>query len=232
MKKQMNGEPLSLFAAHQLRGPEAVRPEGSEHPAILDATISPTGINSPYFADVDLLVAWHPDQTPRPFRVRSNIGGDGAIGMVVCNQRILLVKQWRVPLGRHTWEIPRGLSDPVFDTAASDSDLPAGLRTALREVEEEAGTLPTPLGWVLLGQLFENSGTHTNAPSYWLLELPADTPVTETPQIKWVPFEMAVGIVEDNHSTAACLLYLRYLVRSGSNIASLFDAPSGNGILR
>ncbi|NCT91341.1 NUDIX hydrolase [Cellulomonas sp. APG4] len=74
-------------------------------------------------------------------------GRPGAVAVVVRDDQVLLVRQWRPAVGRVLWELPRGLAD------AGDAD---GAATAAREVHEETG-LPTASARVL-GTVWPDSG--------------------------------------------------------------------------
>jgi 8-oxo-dGTP pyrophosphatase MutT (NUDIX family) len=63
--------------------------------------------------------------------VRDFVLHPGAVGVVVINsdERILMVHQYRVPVGKELWELPAGLLDVAGEPAAT---------TAARELAEEA----------------------------------------------------------------------------------------------
>lgn len=86
-------------------------------------------------------------------QVRLTLGNDrpGAVGIVVRNQTVALVRQDRPVIGRALWELPRGMGEP------QDSDLTAG---ALREVREETGISGGQAQY--LGTLYADTGLLAN----------------------------------------------------------------------
>jgi hypothetical protein len=141
--------------------------------------------NKQFFTDVTFAVSF-PGGKEGSFKVRFNANGeicDGAVIVVMVNGRFAVVKQWRLPLGRWTYEVARGFSDKLDaahktgDLAAlSLADLPASVNTALRNIHEEVAQNAKVKGIFHLGDIAENSGTHAVAPSYFLvqIEVPAD----------------------------------------------------------
>jgi 8-oxo-dGTP pyrophosphatase MutT (NUDIX family) len=64
-------------------------------------------------------------------------------------KQIMLVRQYRRPVGRYLWELPAGL----LDMAGEDA-----LTTAQRELAEEAGLAATDDDWSLLGDVCTSPG--------------------------------------------------------------------------
>ena len=134
-----------------------------------------------------------------------------SVGIVALNARreIALVGQWRYPLGRYSWEIPRGGSQP------GESDL---LVVAQRELREEAGLRAQQ--WRLLAAVDLNNGVTTDVEHLFLatgIECGAALPDPEEQiALRWVPFEAAVemalaGEISEVCSIAAILMAARAL---------------------
>jgi 8-oxo-dGDP phosphatase len=81
--------------------------------------------------------------------VREVVHHPGAVAVVALDaqDRVVLVRQYRHPVGRHLWELPAGLRD-------ADGEPP--LRTAKRELAEE--TQLAAARWSLLVSLFNSPG--------------------------------------------------------------------------
>jgi 8-oxo-dGDP phosphatase len=73
----------------------------------------------------------------------------GAVGVVAMDEdgRVLLIRQYRHPVGRKLWEIPAGLRDVAGE---------APLQTAQRELVEEAGYLAAD--WQVLADYYSSPG--------------------------------------------------------------------------
>ena len=113
-----------------------------------------------------------------------------AVGVVVLDERdrVLLVGQHRYTLDRHSWEIPEGGSPHEEDS----------LEGARRELAEETGV--TAANWrELIRFTLSNSVTDEEGVMYLATGLThgASSPdPTEELEIRWVPFEQAVVMVE------------------------------------
>jgi hypothetical protein len=196
-----------------LTAPAALQPSDRDFPKIVELVQDEARGNRPFFLDVQLNVQWAEGQAPKPFIVRSNLNGDGAISLAIVNGKILLLQQWRVNLGRYTWEIPRGFSEAWESEKETTVDtLPKGMKTALRELDEETGAAQNARSIVptYLGQMAENSGTHMGSPAYWLVEIEGWN-ANENPNLTLVTLDEAIQMAEDSHSATALLLYLRHL---------------------
>jgi ADP-ribose pyrophosphatase len=81
--------------------------------------------------------------------VREVVTHQGAVAVVALDDqdRVLLLRQYRHPFGRHLWELPAGLRD-------SDGEPP--LETAKRELAEEA--LLGAARWSLLATIYSSPG--------------------------------------------------------------------------
>ena len=126
---------------------------------------------------------------------------------------VVLVGQWRYPLGRYSWELPEGAHDPGADATPLD-----GMR---RELAEETGLAAGD--WTLLTTrpvALSNSVTDEEA-LLWLARDLAPTSVashdpTEDLRVTRVPFERALaaavaGRIDDAMSVLGLLLADRVL---------------------
>ena len=76
--------------------------------------------------------------------------GIGGVAILpIWDGQIVMLKAYRHPVGRYTWELARGFLDPGEDAAAA----------ALREMEEEAGLTCDPADVRALGYLLPESST-------------------------------------------------------------------------
>ena len=121
-----------------------------------------------------------------------------SVGIVALNSRdeIALVGQWRYPLGRYTWEIPRGGS-------RGDPDL---LAAARRELTEEAGV--EAANWQAIGSVDVNNGVTDDVQHLFLATRldPASAHQDPFEQIvvEWRPFAKAVEMVMHGQITEVC----------------------------
>lgn len=126
---------------------------------------------------------------------RDLIDHPGAVGVAVLDDddRILMIRQYRHPVGGYLFELPAGLRDV-------DGEHP--LITAQRELAEEAGLVAAD--WWVLVDFFNSPGGSTEAFRCYLArgltELPGGRPHTgeaeeaDLPQT-WVPLAEAVDLV-------------------------------------
>jgi 8-oxo-dGTP pyrophosphatase MutT (NUDIX family) len=132
-----------------------------------------------------------------------------SVGVVAVNadREMVLVGQWRYPMGRYSWEIPRGGSMP------GESDLEA---VARRELREEAGL--EARRWERMAAVDLNNGVTTDVEHLFLatgLESGEIHPDPEEQlEVRWVPFESAVqmalkGEISEVCSVAAILMAAR-----------------------
>lgn len=134
-----------------------------------------------FFTDVKFAVKF-PNGADGAFTVRFNANGsvsDGAVIVVLINGKFAVVKQWRLPLGQWTYEMPRGFGDKLDQAKMSGAlgnlkiaDLPLG--TLNRELSEEVMANAQVVSVTHLGNIAENSGTSNIAPSYFLVQLKVD----------------------------------------------------------
>ena len=125
--------------------------------------------------------------------VRETAVASDAVGIVAMDdqERILLIRQYRHPMGRPVWEIPAGRMDV-------DGERPE--ETALRELREETDTTADS---VELLTLFLNSAGWTTEKTYvYLAKGLTDVPEFEREneeadiEKKWIPLEEAVRLVK------------------------------------
>jgi 8-oxo-dGTP pyrophosphatase MutT (NUDIX family) len=124
-----------------------------------------------------------------------------SVGVVAMNEHreIALVGQWRYPLGRYCWEIPRGGSLP------GESD---PLMVAERELREETGI--KALNWRRLGAVDVNNGI-TDDVEHLFLATEIQTGEShqdpeEQLELRWVSFEQAIRMALSGEITEVCTL--------------------------
>lgn len=122
-----------------------------------------------------------------------------SVGVIALNEarELALVGQWRYPLGRYSWEIPRGGSGP------GEIDLEA---VARRELQEEVGVHAQR--WHSLGAVDLNNGVTNDVEHLFLatdLELcDRNLDPEEELEVRWVPFETAIQMAVDGRITEVC----------------------------
>jgi 8-oxo-dGTP pyrophosphatase MutT (NUDIX family) len=135
-------------------------------------------------------------------------GGEGIYGVVEMrpsvgvvavneNREVVLVGQWRYPLGRYSWEIPRGGAAP------GESDL---LAVAQRELREETGAEADD--WRLLSAVDLNNGVTTDVEHLFLAKgirtgKPHVDPEEEI-EVHWAPLAEAIEMVKNGKITEVC----------------------------
>jgi 8-oxo-dGTP pyrophosphatase MutT (NUDIX family) len=93
--------------------------------------------------------------------VREVVHHPGAVAVVAldADDRVVLLRQYRHPVGRHLWELPAGLRD-------EDGELP--LETAKRELAEEAQLAAAR--WSLLASVYNSPGFSDELVQIYLAE--------------------------------------------------------------
>ncbi len=126
---------------------------------------------------------------------RDVVDHTGAVGVVALDEddRVLMIRQYRQPVGGYLFEVPAGLRDV-------DGEHP--LRTAQRELLEEAGY--TADAWHVLVDFYNSPGGSDEAFRCYLArglhEVPGGRPMTgeaeeaHLPRV-WVPLQEAVDLV-------------------------------------
>jgi 8-oxo-dGDP phosphatase len=150
--------------------------------------------------------------------VRDVVVHPGAVGVIALDdeQRVLLLQQYRHPVGRLLWEPPAGLRDTAGE---------APLETARRELYEEAHLQADR--WDVLVDIFTSPGMCSEAVRVYLARevRPADRPRYEGSDeeadmpVRWVPLDEAVRAVVDgalhNPLAVAGVLAAAAAARSG-----------------
>lgn len=164
--------------------------------------------------------------------VREVVTHPGAVGVVALDDsgpapRVLMIRQYRHPVGRLLWELPAGLRDVAGEPL---------LRTGRRELLEETGYRAAR--WNVLVDYFSSPGISTERLRVFLargLELvPASerdfVPENEEAHllVDWVPLDQAVRLTQagELHNGVAVIGILAAHVASRSGFAGLRDADA------
>jgi hypothetical protein len=135
------------------------------------------GDNTKGFSEIIDIVEWLPPHTAQwqdvvflvrrvngsvyKHQVRFNSNGsvcDGVLFIPVINGSVALVRQFRIPVGMETWELPRGFAEFSADVAkVAEAGLPPAL---LRELDEEVISQAVVKSVQCLGAIADNTGTH------------------------------------------------------------------------
>ncbi len=134
-----------------------------------------------FFTDVKFAVKF-PNGKTGTFTVRFNANSavsEGAVFVVLINGMVAVVKEWRLPLGRWVWGIPRGFGEKLDSMRLKGEvgeigigDLPLG--TLWRELGEEIKQHARIQTITHLGNVAQDSGTHVTCPAYYLIQLRVD----------------------------------------------------------
>jgi ADP-ribose pyrophosphatase len=154
----------------------------------------------------------------------------GAVGVVAVDThgRVLMIRQYRHPVGRMLWELPAGLRDVPGEPLA---------QTARRELLEETGYRARD--WRVLADYFSSPGILTERLRVFLArgldEVPAAArdfvPENEEAylRLQWVPLDHAVSLVLagelHNGVAVAGLLAAHAASRNGFGDLRDVDAP-------
>lgn len=154
----------------------------------------------------------------------------GSVGVIGLDDddRVLLIRQYRHPIGRRLWEPPAGLRDVDGEPL---------VRTAERELAEEAGYRARE--WHTLVDAFTSPGMTNERTRIFLArgldEIPADerdfTPIHEEADmpVAWVPLEQAVAAIArgDIHNPLAVMGILAVYAARATGFRDLRapDAP-------
>jgi ADP-ribose pyrophosphatase len=159
--------------------------------------------------------------------VREVVTHPGAVAVVALDDedRVVLLRQYRHPVGRHLWELPAGLRD-------ADGELP--LRTAQRELAEEVQLAAAR--WSLLVSVYNSPGFSDELVEVFLAEDLSDVArpdgfVVEHEEadmtVERVPLADAVQRVFDGdirNASAVAGVLAAAQVRSGSPVLRPADA--------
>lgn len=130
---------------------------------------------------------------------REIIDHPGAVAIVALDDdgRVLLLRQYRHPVGRELWEVPAGLLDVVGEPAQA---------AAARELHEEADL--TAGRWDVLVDYYTTPGGSSEAVRVFLARDLADVPADERHvredeerdmEVRWVDLDDAVATVLAGH---------------------------------
>jgi 8-oxo-dGDP phosphatase len=154
----------------------------------------------------------------------------GAVAVVALDDtgQVLLIRQYRHPVGRFLWEIPAGLRDVPGEPAH---------RTADRELREETGH--TARTWHVLTDCYTSPGISTERVIVYLARDLAEVSDAERgPPLRheeaglrpaWVPLDRAVQLFlagELHNGVAAVGILAAYAARQGG-FAALREAGAG-----
>jgi 8-oxo-dGDP phosphatase len=153
----------------------------------------------------------------------------GAVAVLALDPagRVLMIRQYRHPVGRLLWEIPAGLRDVAGEPLQV---------TAQRELLEEAGYRATR--WQVLADSFSSPGISTERIRIFLARGLAEVPAAErsyVPQheeahlvLAWVPLDRAVLriLAGDLHNGVTALGILSAYAARQDGFAALRDADA------
>ncbi len=153
----------------------------------------------------------------------------GAVAIVALDERdaVLMIRQYRHPVGGLLWEIPAGLRDVAGEPAR---------RTAERELREETGYLARD--WLVLADYYPSPGISTETVRVFLARgLSPAPPADQAAPLRheeahliraWVPLGAAVGhiLAGDLHNGLTAVgIFAAYAARQGG-FAALRDADA------
>ncbi|PQZ88635.1 ADP-ribose pyrophosphatase [Arthrobacter sp. MYb227] len=161
--------------------------------------------------------------------VRDFIKHPGAVAVVVLNDadEVLMINQYRHPVGMKLWEIPAGLMDIEGEPPHVG---------AARELAEEADLIASD--WSVLVDLFLSPGSSSEAIRIYLARHPVPVPEDQRHErtdeesdmeVRWVPLDEAVDAVLAGriHNPSAVAGLLAAVAARSKNYASLraVDTP-------
>jgi ADP-ribose pyrophosphatase len=156
----------------------------------------------------------------------------GAVAVVALDDagRVLLIRQYRHPVGHLLWEIPAGLRDVPGEPVH---------RTGERELLEETGYAART--WHVLADFFTSPGISTERVTVYLARGLAEVPDAERGpplrheeadlRLAWVPLDQAVRLFlegELHNGVAAVGILAAYAARQGGFVM-LGEAGAGEG---
>ena len=155
--------------------------------------------------------------------VRDYIDHPGAVAVLPMNDdgEVLLIKQYRHPVGMDLWEIPAGLLD------VEGEDFVAG---AARELAEEADLVASR--WNVLADFFNSPGSSSEAIRIYLARDLSDVPGHELHvrtdeeaeiELHWIPLDSAVQAVLEGrlHNPSAVVGILAAAAARADNFKGL-----------
>ena len=153
----------------------------------------------------------------------------GAVGVVALDEagRVLMIRQYRHPVGQMLWELPAGLRDVAGEPTA---------QTARRELLEETGYRARD--WHVLADYFSSPGIITERLRVFLARGLEEVPAAErtfVPEneeahltVDWVPLDAALSLVlaGELHNGVAVVGLLAAHVASANGFGGLRDADA------
>lgn len=164
----------SLLQGRGLRALPSLGDNAAGSPEILDIVewLTPHTVQ---WQDVVFLVRRVNGSTYK-HQIRFNANGavcDGVVFVPVINGSVALVRQFRIPVGMETWELPRGFAEFASDVGGTG---PNGVPSALlRELDEEVIESAVVRGVKPLGVIADNTGTHNVWLEGYIVEIECDT---------------------------------------------------------
>ncbi len=160
---------------------------------------------------------------------REVIEHPGAVGILAMDEagQVLLIRQYRHPVGRQLWEIPAGLRDVAGEPP---------LVTARRELLEEAGYLAAD--WQVLADFFTSPGITSERLRVYLARGLTRVPDAEREYvpdheeahltIEWAPLDVVVSriLAGDLHNGVMMVGVLAAFAARQDNFALLRDADA------
>ncbi|HEX3751634.1 MAG TPA: NUDIX hydrolase [Streptosporangiaceae bacterium] len=153
----------------------------------------------------------------------------GAVGILALDEhdRVLMIRQYRHPVGQLLWELPAGLRDVAGEPTA---------QAARRELLEETGYQARD--WHVLADYFSSPGISTERLRVFLARGLHEVPVADrafVPEneeahliLDWVPLDQAVSLVlaGELHNGVAVVGLLAAHIARRSGFAGLRDADA------
>jgi ADP-ribose pyrophosphatase len=189
---------------------------GDGHPAddrLRETVVGTRTVYRGHYLDVRVDEILTPEGRPSS---RDIVGHPGAVAIVALDpdDRVLMVRQFRLAAGRTLLEIPAGTLDRASDGSLEDPDL-----AARRELEEETGFRAG--SWAHLGAFWTAPGFATELMHLYLARdlVPADEERLgpdddERLELEHIPWRAAVAMVERGEiADAKSLVGLLWLAR-------------------
>jgi 8-oxo-dGDP phosphatase len=144
--------------------------------------------------------------------VRDYTRHPGAVGVVALDDegRVVLVRQYRHPVGEYLWELPAGLADMIGETAGS---------TAARELAEEADLMAGR--WELLVDLHTSPGYSNEFIRIFLARDLAPVPPHERHRREHEEADMTVSLVNLDEAVA---MVFRGEITNAAGVAGVLAA--------
>jgi len=128
--------------------------------------------------------------------VRDYTRHPGAVGVVALDDegRVVLVRQYRHPVGRHLWELPAGLVDQPGE---------ASVRTGMRELAEEADL--NAQRWDLLLEIHTSPGYSDEFIRIFLARDLSPVPVEQRHHREYEEADLTIRMVDLDEAVAMAL---------------------------